>query len=354
MQKKICPICDTPLSNGNYCSVCRKVVRKPLIRNQDYYLNELRPEEKNHIQTKQIQVNPGQTNYNPKNSSSSGNRRSKSVYVPKTKQRSGAAVAFFVALFLLIFVWVLVLAPGKMWERSDSQDIFFYQSNDTEGIIGIPVPDDNGYYDGNEYNYGDEYYYGDEENQEVNYDRYELTDEEVRKEGKACNDYGHLSVPGEAVISAMREVLDTGGYELEEEYYSGNFAYVYDDGTKYTEYCHDIYYDLPPFDEAAVDDSDASLFHIMASFDTVTDEIHFMQIYSDDMEMVILAAKEFTACMDGADASISLDMAELEKELREMSAGVDGQIWIDGDEWELYAAKGQYGAVVNVSANEYD
>lgn len=72
------------------------------------------------------------------------------------------------------------------------------------------------------------------------------------------------------------------------------------------------------------------------------------------MELVILAAKEFTACMDGADASISLDVAELEKELREMSAGVDGQIWIDGDEWELYAAKGQYGAVVNVSANEYD
>lgn len=43
MQKKICPICERPLTGSGYCKLCRKLVFKPLIREVDYYLNETRP-----------------------------------------------------------------------------------------------------------------------------------------------------------------------------------------------------------------------------------------------------------------------------------------------------------------------
>lgn len=43
MQKKICPVCERPLTGSGYCRLCKKLVFKPLIRDVDYYLNELRP-----------------------------------------------------------------------------------------------------------------------------------------------------------------------------------------------------------------------------------------------------------------------------------------------------------------------
>ena len=43
MQKKICPVCERPLTGSGYCRLCRKLVFKPLIREVDYYLNETRP-----------------------------------------------------------------------------------------------------------------------------------------------------------------------------------------------------------------------------------------------------------------------------------------------------------------------
>ncbi len=43
MLQKICPICDGKLK-GNYCPFCRKIVRRPLVWEVGYYLNERRPE----------------------------------------------------------------------------------------------------------------------------------------------------------------------------------------------------------------------------------------------------------------------------------------------------------------------
>lgn len=43
MLKKMCPVCDLPLKPGNYCTVCRKVVRRPVTWEVDYYLNENHP-----------------------------------------------------------------------------------------------------------------------------------------------------------------------------------------------------------------------------------------------------------------------------------------------------------------------
>ena len=42
---KICPVCDHKLNSMNYCSNCRRLVRKPLTINVDYYLNERHPAE---------------------------------------------------------------------------------------------------------------------------------------------------------------------------------------------------------------------------------------------------------------------------------------------------------------------
>lgn len=44
MLKKMCPVCDLPLKPGNYCPVCRKVVRRPVTWEVDYYLNENHPQ----------------------------------------------------------------------------------------------------------------------------------------------------------------------------------------------------------------------------------------------------------------------------------------------------------------------
>lgn len=40
MMKKVCPVCDLPLNEANYCSRCKRVVRKPIIWEVNYFLNE--------------------------------------------------------------------------------------------------------------------------------------------------------------------------------------------------------------------------------------------------------------------------------------------------------------------------
>jgi hypothetical protein len=48
MMKKICPVCDLPVNETNYCPRCRKIVRQPVLWNADYYLNERRPDYNSH------------------------------------------------------------------------------------------------------------------------------------------------------------------------------------------------------------------------------------------------------------------------------------------------------------------
>lgn len=45
--KKICPICDLPVNEMNYCPRCRRMVRQPVLWQADYYLNERRPDYEN-------------------------------------------------------------------------------------------------------------------------------------------------------------------------------------------------------------------------------------------------------------------------------------------------------------------
>lgn len=45
MIRRICPVCDRVMSLPHYCLTCRQFVRKPWIRDVNYYLNESHPRE---------------------------------------------------------------------------------------------------------------------------------------------------------------------------------------------------------------------------------------------------------------------------------------------------------------------
>lgn len=43
MLKKICPVCDLPIGATGYCPRCKRVIKKPYLREVNYYLNETHP-----------------------------------------------------------------------------------------------------------------------------------------------------------------------------------------------------------------------------------------------------------------------------------------------------------------------
>lgn len=63
MMKKICPVCDLPVNEANYCSRCKRVVRKPIIWEVNYFLNE--KGSKSASSGKRVETGKKRTNYLP-------------------------------------------------------------------------------------------------------------------------------------------------------------------------------------------------------------------------------------------------------------------------------------------------
>ena len=142
MKQKYCPYCDQKMKISHYCQECRRIVWQPYEQNVDYYLNERHPQsEKNclyHDNTKQPEK-MGKTKPN----------------VPKPLS------VFMIVIGLCVACNIL----GSIFMVGRSA---FYSISDKLSELNRPDESVSSYQ--------------------------ELTDEEVKKIGAACNTQGHYDV----------------------------------------------------------------------------------------------------------------------------------------------------------------
>lgn len=267
MMKKICPVCDLPVNKYNYCTHCKRRVRRPVLWNADYYLNERPPalsrDERNPQrsseplhQTPDLREN--QEKRRPAGLPASGGPVHSSGPAagpaqPQTAKKKGFASAAGIAA-LAMFLVLNVLPPAF---RALFTDHVISGINET-----VSSYDNSGYR--------------------------EFDEEEVSEAGERCNGNTHFPVDGREIAASMRQyVTDSAhGYWVDvEDTYSDNYGFEDETGlTTYYETTKSIYLkDDAPGEETSGDeasgesasDEDYAYQYVDVNYDTATGEVHY-------------------------------------------------------------------------------
>lgn len=303
MQKKICPVCDTPLVNGRYCKNCRKFVKNPILWEQDFSLNEPRT---GRVAPVSPQADVPKPVYQPQPPKTFSNSVSKPIYKPK---RKGMALGVKIPLIISGVIVMLVLFALPVFLAVQESGI------SAEDFPYIPSPDSD--YDDDDYDEA--------------YEEYELTDEEVRAAGEACNVYDHGPIGRREMTRFIKRLLNDNSYgNVETNSDSYNMRWEYEEGDVETDYTTYVTFDLT----GHADEDEES--YMSASFDTAVDELHYVYIYSGNEKFIMDAAKKLAVFMDKADSAQSLDAVELEEKLDVIRTDPEGDVWVAGDNWSLF------------------
>ncbi len=249
MKQKICPICDGRL-NGNYCPVCRKLVKKPLEWDTDYYLNEGR---------KEATVR-------------SGLPAGKEMPLGKPpRRRSSAGLIITLIIFVLViqvlagaFFWPAILDAGKTVFAPEAEEETI---DDWEDIFDEEelLPEES------------------EEEKSFGYSEELISEEEAIASGKRC-DNRHFSAVLEEVEPELEiYLLEKGFFVEEQEEVSVNQVYQYSNlpsARVFTDYRTTKAWH---FEEPGREDEEYYS-SLMLQYDTVTHEIHDIEGYFYDAE----------------------------------------------------------------------
>lgn len=347
MQKKICPICNSELKNGRYCRVCRKVIWKPLVQEQNYHLNEQKQPETQ--QREEIQEREGLQNRHRRH--------------------------FPFAAGLLLFTLFLCVLGVNHFIRMSRTVVHTIQELEQNGSgqdlndqdLNEPGADKQRVSDNEDAGYGEAGYedagcgdegYGDSFSAERGtYESRELTASEVKNAGLHCNYYGHSSVGGEQMNLAVLELLRESGFgEIESEPYEYNERVSYQNGSEDTIYNTSFYYDITAFEKNRLNGSKPSsqdfIESVEVGYDTATGETHYVTVYSQDIDFLVNAAIQVTACFDSLDPKEQPDDALIDEGLRGMDGESDegSDFWITKKNWELYAEPAGTGSRMSIGA----
>jgi len=294
MLKKICPYCDQVLT-GNYCKGCKRFVRKPLLWDVDYYLNERHPASEENCQyhgdlhtgqmprssqagkagkgaksgQKSQTVQRAGQNQAKRNYQAQPNRQQSSWQQTYTKNvgRSGGKkksrkpmILFIISVYFLISLAVTLFGRARK----------FYGD-----IADAPAPDTNAlesawasYEAKNDWT----------DNLPEPETEYETFEGEVRAEdviaaGVRCNGYGHFDVDGDSFMAQLKAVIRLNGYD-EAEWMEYGYNEDRDGFTLYNTMCeYDFLVDgeYQGYVTVSVDTADRSLhgFEMIANEESV-------------------------------------------------------------------------------------
>ncbi|MDR7810899.1 hypothetical protein [Lacrimispora sp.] len=285
MMKKICPICDFPVNEANYCPRCRKLIRQPLLWNSEYYLNERRPANNSHDvhkpdgagkpQNRNVQgaagrkspierpVNPRQNvgrpsskpagSYNPSQPSRPGQE--------KGKKNSTVPVVISIALFALINILPRII--GTVNRAITDEKTSNYET-------AVPY-DDSGFT--------------------------ELLEEDVKAIGESCNGYDHFPVDGRQVAASMGQFFNETnyGYEIEEgTVYSDNYQFEDEGGPiSYYETVESFTFEDEATSQLDPGDENYVYQYVDINYDTATGELHDYISSLKDRENSLVFLGEF-------------------------------------------------------------
>lgn len=284
MMKKICPVCDLPVNEANYCPRCRKVVRQPLLWKSDYYLNEIRPAYNSHdthmaagagnTQKKNVQgpVGRKRTTGEPVNPRQNAGRPSPMPAAPhnlpqpsrpgqeKGRKNSTVPVAISIALFVLINAVPRIIGTVNRVITDEKSN---YET-------AVPY-DDSGFT--------------------------ELDEEAVKAAGESCTGYDHFPVDGRQVAASMGQFLNetSYGYEIEEgAVYSDNYQFEEEGGPiSYYETVESYSFEDETTSQLDPADENYVYQYVDINYDTATGELHDYISSLKDRENSLVFLEEF-------------------------------------------------------------
>lgn len=293
MIKKICPICDLPVNEMNYCSRCRRVIRQPSLWRSDYYLNERRPDYENsrdlhkpdspgnhqkgnvrdtarQKNASQRPVTPGYqeekksavpaSGYNP----SQPSQPSQTGQAKKGRKSLAPLTGIITLLIVLNAVPKVIGSIGRLIdEKSNYSDNSNYET-------AAPY-DDSGFT--------------------------EIEEEEVKASGEPCDGYLHFPADGRQIAASLEQFFQETdyGYQVGDgAVYSDN--YIFEDENEPLSYYETI--ESFSFEDEAtgqLDPGDESYVYqyVDINYDTATGELHDYISSLKDREVSLVFLQEF-------------------------------------------------------------
>ncbi|WP_349947753.1 hypothetical protein ABFV83_04500 [Lacrimispora sp. BS-2] len=323
MMKKICPVCDLPVNEVNYCPRCRRVIRQPLLWNLDYYLNERRPsyensrdfpkpagpgnQQKGNVQGNQQKGNPrgparqmnvpqrpaapmrqeGRTTAPP----ASGQNPSMPSQPGQAKKRRNPLAP------LAGFITVMVVLNGIPRVIGSLARFVEEKSNYSNYETAVPY-DDSGFT--------------------------ELEEEEVKASGEPCTGYVHFPVDGRQVAASMGQFFyETNyGYEIEEgAVYSDNYMFEEEDGPiSYYETVESFSFEDEVTSQLDTGDDNYVYQYVDVNYDTATGELHDYISSLKDRENSLVFLEEFLRLVE-AEAGIPQEESSIPAIMEQAGTG---------------------------------
>jgi len=296
MMKKICPVCDLPVNEMNYCPRCRKVIRQPLLWNLDYYLNERRPSYENSRNVPKPAGPGNQQNGNVPGNQQKGNARGPARQMnvpqrpaapmgqegrktappaaghnPSMPSQPGQAKRRRNPLAPLAgFITLMIVLNGIPRTIGSLARLVEEKSNYSNYETAVPY-DDSGFT--------------------------ELEEEEVKASGEPCNGYVHFPVDGRQVAASMEQFFNETnyGYEIEEgAVYSDNYMFEEEDGPiSYYETVESFSFEDEVTSQLDTGDENYVYQYVDVNYDTATGELHDYISSLKDREKSLVFLEEF-------------------------------------------------------------
>lgn len=351
MIRRICPICDQVMKGAHYCRNCRSWVKKPYVRDVNYYLNERHPQGETDCSFHGRGVLPGRAVID----SRAGGGRAAVRGVPGGRPtgggvqtdtagwvaREGERVTGLGVVWVAVFLVGLVAAASVviMGTRAIKGDAQSWMEMDglSEYVEQLDPKDIESDYD-EDWDYDDDwdydYFDGDFED-----DRYrELTDEEAKATGGACSEENHFGVSAKEVEEPVRQLLERSGCRIEDiERYSYNNAYCDEKGNIDKTY-------FSTYISFNLEGENRSIYeYVEIDCDTVTDELHGFQITMGNKEKMAEVLDGICNIMEEKGGSSWRDCGEnvrrrfsQDVELEEGYDYMSEDIWICGYSYDYY------------------
>ncbi|MDF2888233.1 MAG: hypothetical protein K0R23_2618 [Lacrimispora sp.] len=238
MMRKICPVCDLPLNEINYCSRCRRVVKKPVNWEVNYTLNE-----KKDLASLPVSHLP--------------------VNQPVPRDSMLGKGKSNVLLFLVIGIALIFTLAGIVISCAVNATSL---ENSYETAVGY---DDYGFRD--------------------------LDEAEVLAAGEHCSGFDHFETDGREISNSMTQFLEKEeyGYRIgSQETYGDNYEMNQDGGALTFYETVDSVYLVPKITED-VNSEEEEYEYVDINYDTATGELHRYVSYLKNPEATLAYLEQF-------------------------------------------------------------
>lgn len=338
MKKKICPICDLPVNEVNYCTNCKKVIRRPVLWDVDYYLNEKRPDHENSTAIPPRTAVPNRTampsrtaapnrtaagtgasshtatqNRTTNHTSGStrtvtpaapgGSQQPQRPYIPAStsQERRAQGRRFQIPLAGLATLFFIIVGAAPNVIKKADRILDSFQSYETAAPF-----DDSGFT--------------------------QLEEDEVIAAGIPCNGYDHFPVDGKAIADAMGQYVNENnyGYLLKpEDFYSDNYELELEEGwVSYYETIIGYYLEDEKTSQLSPEDEGYYYQYVEVNYDTATGELHDYMSSLNNKEACLAYLEHFFKLTETA-ASIPLEESSIPSIMEGIRTRLDQEDTVD-------------------------